>query len=41
VISRPSEGLGEDRRLEGAGFLGSGLALADEVLQLSAFSSGT
>lgn len=39
VTARPSEGLGEDRRLEGAGVVGSGLALGDELIQLSAFSA--
>jgi hypothetical protein len=39
VSSRPSEGLGEDRRLDGAGVFGCGLSLADELIQLSAFSA--
>ena len=37
---RPSAGLGEDLRFEGAGVVGSGLELDGELLQLSAFSSG-
>ena len=37
---RPSAGLGHDLRLEGAGAVGSGLELEDELLQLSAFTSG-
>jgi ARG/rhodanese/phosphatase superfamily protein len=37
---RPSAGLGEDLRLEGAGAIGSGLELEGELLQLSAFTSG-
>ncbi len=36
---RPSAGLGEDVRLEGAGVVGSGLELDGELLQLSAFTS--
>lgn len=39
VTSRPSASLGEDRRFEGAGVIGSGLALADELIQLSAFTA--
>ena len=35
---QPSEGLGEDVRLEADGVLASGLALEGELLQLSAFS---
>ena len=35
---RPSPGLGLDQRLRGAAVTGSGLMLADELLQLSAFS---
>ncbi len=37
---RPSAGLGEDLRLEGAGVIGSGLELDGELLQLSGFTSG-
>jgi hypothetical protein len=37
---RPSAGLGEDIRFESAGVIGSGLELRDELLQLSAFTSG-
>ncbi len=36
---RPSAGLGEDVRLEGAAVVGSGLELDGELLQLSAFTS--
>jgi hypothetical protein len=36
---RPSAGLGEDVRLEGASVIGSGLELDGELIQLSAFSS--
>jgi len=39
VTSRPSEALGDDRRFEGAGVLGSGLALGDELIQLNAFTA--
>ena len=35
----PSVGLGEDLRLQGPGVLGSGLALGNETIQLSAFSA--
>ncbi len=35
----PSAGLGEDLRLRGPGVIGSGLIHADELLQLSAFTS--
>ena len=35
----PSAGLGDDLRLAGEGVVGSGLAVEDEVLQLSAFTS--
>ena len=35
----PSAGLGDDLRLAGAGVVGSGLVVDDEVLQLSAFTS--
>jgi hypothetical protein len=35
----PSAGLGDDLRLAGDGVVGSGLAVEDEVLQLSAFTS--
>ena len=35
----PSAGLGEDVRLRGPGVIGSGLALDDETIQLSAFTS--
>jgi hypothetical protein len=31
---------GDDVRLRGTGVVGSGLALADELIQLSAFTSG-
>jgi hypothetical protein len=37
---RPSAGLGEDVRLESAGSIGSGLEFDEELLQLSAFTSG-
>jgi hypothetical protein len=37
---RPSAGLGEDLRLEGASVIGSGLELEGELLQLSGFTSG-
>jgi hypothetical protein len=35
----PSPGLGRDVRLRGAGVIGSGLALGEETIQLSAFTS--
>lgn len=35
----PSAGLGDDLRLAGAGVVGSGLLVDEEVLQLSAFTS--
>lgn len=35
----PSVGLGDDLRLQGPGVLGSGLALGDETIQLSAFTA--
>jgi hypothetical protein len=35
----PSVGLGQDLRLAGAGVVGSGLTLVDELLQLSVFTS--
>jgi hypothetical protein len=39
VTRGPSAGLGEDLRLRGTGVVGSGLALGDETIQLSAFTS--
>lgn len=39
VTRQPSAGLGEDVRLRGSALVGSGLELAGELLQLSAFTS--
>jgi hypothetical protein len=36
---RPSVAVGEDLRVEGKGFLGSGLADGDELVQLSAYGA--
>ena len=39
TLRQPSAGRGEDLRLRGTGVVGSGLALGDELVQLSAFTS--
>ncbi|MHB1244685.1 MAG: ARPP-1 family domain-containing protein [Gaiellaceae bacterium] len=39
TLRQPSAGRGEDLRLRGAGVVGSGLALGEELIQLSAFTS--
>lgn len=39
TLRQPSAGRGEDVRLRGAGVVGSGLALGEELIQLSAFTS--
>lgn len=39
TLRQPSAGRGEDVRLRGVGVVGSGLALGQELVQLSAFTS--
>lgn len=39
TVRQPSAGRGEDIRLRGAGVVGSGLALGEELVQLSAFTT--
>ena len=41
TVRQPSAGRGEDIRLRGVGVVGSGLALGDELVQLSAFTAET